>query len=106
MPSRRIAMYGAELTTQKDTNKSFKLLSGSASECTSLDLLFDNLPELITPDQIAERGIASVKTTYDWKYRPRKYNTPNGLFAPKRKASSPNKIYRDVLKEWLISWEK
>lgn len=67
---------------------------------------FDNLPELISPQQIEATGLYAASTVYDWKYRPETYNVPADLFLPRRTARGKLKIRRDILKSWVSSFNK
>ena len=42
--------------------------------------LFDNLPKLMRPEQVAENFGYSISTIYDWKYRGVSRGMPSGLF--------------------------
>lgn len=81
-------------------------LQKNASEHTAMtNALFENLPKLLSPENVESLGIAAIATVYDWKYRPEKYGVPSLLFAPKRTKGSRLKINRDTLREWITSWE-
>ncbi|AHZ84620.1 hypothetical protein Bb109J_c1929 [Bdellovibrio bacteriovorus] len=98
---------GAErkpINLAKGNRKPLNLLKVVKSQDTEAASIFDNLPVLLSPQQIADAGLAEVSTIYDWKYRPAKYGAPDRLFEPKRTRGSKLKVRRDVLKEWVNSW--
>jgi hypothetical protein len=67
---------------------------------TDIDQIFENQPTVLNPDEAA--AIAKVKreTVYDWKYRPEKYEVPEGMiFKFGRKVL----IRTDIFKAWFIS---
>ena len=62
--------------------------------------LFENLPELLTPE-IAARALQTTRgTVYQWHYRPKKYDITDGLFL---KLGRKLLIRREVLKTWVLS---
>ena len=64
------------------------------------DQLFENLPELLTPDLVATALHTTRATVYQWHSRPRKYAVPDGFFI---KLGRKLLIRRDVLKIWVFS---
>lgn len=68
---------------------------------TTTDIkLFENLPELITPDQVAQVLHTTSGTIYQWKSRPRRYGVPDDLFL---KFGRKLLVRRDALKAWVLS---
>lgn len=68
----------------------------------SLEVLFENLPELLTPIKVAEMLSLSVKTIYDWHYRPKNRiaAVPAGLFI---KFNRLLYLRTEVLRKWVVS---
>ena len=62
--------------------------------------LFENLAELITPEQAATALQTSRGMIYQYHSRPRKYEIPEGLFL---KLGRKLLVRRDVLKTWVLS---
>lgn len=93
------------LSIKKSLIQPLRLLKAVKST-TEIDALFENLPKLLSPKMIEAAGIAAASTVYDWKYRPEKYECPSTMFAIKRTAKSRLKIHRDILKDWISSWEE
>ncbi len=56
-----------------------KIINNS-EEHDSSESLFKNLPELLRPDVVADLLGISVKTIYDWRYKRKTRNLPEGLF--------------------------
>ncbi len=52
----------------------------TSGESTSPETLFYNLPELLRPSVVADLLGISVKTIYDWRYKRKTRNLPEGLF--------------------------
>lgn len=67
---------------------------------TNLAEIFDNQPKLLSPEQAAGLVGGSRDTVYDWKYRPKKYDIPKGMFI---KFGRKVLIRTDVFKKWFIS---
>ena len=61
---------------------------------------FDNLPKLLTTKVVSSLFGYSINTIYDWKYRPKKYHIPRGLFL---KVNQKLFIRSDILQEWIAS---
>jgi hypothetical protein len=68
-----------------------------------LQRLFENLPELLTPEMLAEVLHTTRGTVYQWKSRPKKYGIPDGLFL---KLGRKLLVRREVLKAWVLSQTK
>ena len=79
-----------------DINKNAILNSEKISDLR----LFDNLPSIIRPEKIAPILGLSVKTIYDWRYRGKKRNVPDGLFL---KFNRCLYIRTDILQNWITS---
>ena len=62
--------------------------------------LFDNLPELIKIDAVADMLGLKVSTIYGWKYQSKTRNIPNTLFI---KVNSLVYLRTKVLRDWIIS---
>lgn len=63
-------------------------------------LLFENLPDLLTPE-LAARALHTTRgTVYQWHYRPQKYSVIDGMFL---KLGRKLLIQREVLKTWVLS---
>jgi predicted DNA-binding transcriptional regulator AlpA len=62
--------------------------------------IFDNLPELIKPKQLAELLSISVATVYDWKYKEKTRKIPKDLFL---KMNRSLYINTEVLRSWITS---
>lgn len=73
--------------------------SGGRSHSTGV-LLFDNLPELMKPESVAELLGVSVKTIYDWRYRQKLRGVPEGLFL---KFNRLLYLRTEVLRQWICS---
>ena len=63
-------------------------------------VLFENLPELMKPEAVAQLLGVSVLTIYDWKYRQRLRGAPNGLFI---KLNRLLYLRTEVLRQWISS---
>lgn len=66
----------------------------------SLNQVFDNLPKLMRPKQVAEQFGLSRATVYDWHYRPAKYGIPDGMLV---KNGRTLLVVSSQLKLWLSS---
>lgn len=62
--------------------------------------LFENLKELLTPQEVQDHFGISPKTVYDWKYRPVIRGVPPGLFV---KFNRKLYVRTDVLRNWFLS---
>lgn len=62
-------------------------------------LFIENKIEFIELDEFCRGSGYSIKTVYDWKYRKRKYKTPNDLFA---KFNAKVFLRVAVLKRWFL----
>lgn len=82
--------------------KGYKKVDSYGSEFYE-DLLFDNLPEIIKPDILANYLSVSVKTIYDWRYRGQTRNIPSDLFI---KINRLLYIRKTVLLRWINSQNK
>lgn len=71
--------------------------TGGSSSCPSF---FENLPELMKPEAVAELLGVSVKTIYDWRYRQELRRVPKGLFL---KFNRLLYLRTEVLKQWILS---
>lgn len=63
-------------------------------------VLFNNLPELVKPDYVANLLGISIKTIYDWNYRQKMRNIPEGLFI---KINRLLYLRTTVLRDWINS---
>lgn len=65
--------------------------------------LFDNLPELLTPKVAAKVSGYSIKTVYDWKYRPEDYSIPTHIekILFQKNGRRGLRIRKKPLREWL-----
>lgn len=63
-------------------------------------MLFNNLPELMKPELVANVLGLSVKTIYDWNYRQKTRNIPEGLFI---KINRLLYLRTTVLRNWINS---
>ncbi len=61
---------------------------------------FENLPELMKPEAVAELLGVSIKTIYDWRYRQELRGVPQGLFL---KFNRLLYLRTEVLKQWIRS---
>ena len=61
---------------------------------------FENLPELMRPENLASILGMSTKTIYDWRYRQRERKVPKDLFV---KFNRSLFIRTDVLRKWIAS---
>ena len=80
-----------------------KRLSLVRQESKNSGSVFDNLPEFISPQMVAEVLPYEASTIYDWKYRPAKYDVPHNLFQAKKKKGEKLLLRRDVLRAWKCS---
>ncbi len=62
--------------------------------------IFENQPELIKPEAVAELLGVSVKTIYDWHYREKLRGVPPGLFL---KLNRLLYLRTEVLRQWIRS---
>lgn len=62
-------------------------------------LLFENRKGCMKISEFSERFGYPVKTIYDWKYRPKKYQAPKNLFL---KFNREIFVRLDVLHSWLV----
>ena len=62
--------------------------------------LFENQPEILKPTAAATLLGVSVKTIYDWRYRSRERNVPEGLFL---KLNRLLLLRTEVLRQWIAS---
>lgn len=69
-------------------------------EVQSLEPLFDNLPTLLTPKMAADLTHSSIKTVFDWRYRPAKYGVPDDMFV---KGGRKLFLRRDLFTRWFFS---
>ena len=65
-----------------------------------LDLIFENLPKLLRPAQVASVLNRKVCTIYDWHYRQKLRKVPPELFV---KFNRSLYLRTDILKEWIAS---
>ena len=67
-----------------------------------VDLFFENLPKMLKASRVASLFDISIKTIYDWHYRPnkRKIPVPMGLI---RKFNGDLFIDTEILKQWFAS---
>ncbi len=63
-------------------------------------LIFENQPELMKPEAVAELMGVSIKTIYDWRYRQKQRKVPMGLFV---KFNRLLYLRTEVLKQWILS---
>ncbi len=86
------------LKSRLDKTLQTDVLIGSAA--MDLPKLFDNLPKLMRPEQIAELFGYSVATIYDWRYRGKLRGVPDGLFL-----SLNRRLYirTDFFLNWIAS---
>ena len=61
--------------------------------------LFDNLPELLTPEMAAVALHTTKATVYQWRSRPSRYDVPEGMFI---KHGRKLLIRRDQLRAWVL----
>ncbi len=64
------------------------------------DVIFDNLPEIIKSEVLANYLSVSIKTIYDWRYRGQTRNIPSNLFI---KINRLLYIRKSVLLNWINS---
>ncbi len=62
--------------------------------------IFENLPEIVKPEAVAEVLGVSVKTIYDWRYRQKLRGVPDGLFL---KFNRLLYLRTEVLRQWIRS---
>lgn len=67
---------------------------------TDIDQIFENQPKVLNPDEAAKLVGVERGTVYDWRYRPEKYNIPEGMTY---KFGSKLRVRTDLLKAWYIS---
>lgn len=61
---------------------------------------FNNLPEIMKADAVADLLGLSIKTIYDWRYKQKTRNLPNNLFI---KINRLLYLRTAVLREWITS---
>ena len=79
-------------------NSSAKLAGKRYVESSEKDVIFDNLPKLISPKDLADCLGISLATVYDWNYRKQTRGIPSKLFL---KLGRKLYVRTDVLNEWL-----
>ncbi len=62
--------------------------------------LFDNLPRLMRPDQVAAQFDVSIKTIYDWRHRGCLRGMPKNMFLSLNRRLF---IRTDVFVNWIAS---
>ncbi len=67
---------------------------------SSFDMIFENLPNILRPTQVASILGLSIKTIYDWHYRQEKRKVPKELFL---KFNRSLYLRTDILKQWIAS---
>ena len=89
----------------KNVNKDYLLVNSSygGNDQLGSSLLFDNLPEIIKPEVLANYLSISVKTIYDWRYRGQTRSIPSDLFL---KINRLLYIRKAVLLRWINSQNK
>lgn len=65
-----------------------------------IDSIFENLPKLLSPEQVGSILNRKIDTVYDWHYRQKQRNVPRGLFV---KFNRRLFIRTDILKQWIAS---
>jgi hypothetical protein len=75
-------------------------ISKCNSKLQSSEKLFDNLPKLMRPEQVAAYFDVSIKTIYDWRYRGRLRGLPKGMFLSLNRRLF---IRTSILVEWIAS---
>ncbi|MCX6119785.1 MAG: helix-turn-helix domain-containing protein [Proteobacteria bacterium] len=63
-------------------------------------LLFDNLPRLMRPEQVAAHFDVSIKTIYDWRHRGSLRGIPQGMFLSLNRRLF---IRTDIFVDWIAS---
>lgn len=61
---------------------------------------FDNQPDLLTPQRVADLLSLSIQTVYDWKYRQKLKRIPTDLFV---KLNRKLYLRTSVLRDWFAS---
>ena len=67
---------------------------------SEVDSIFENLPKILSPEQVGSILNRRIKTIYDWHYRQKQRNVPQGLFV---KFNRRLFIRTDILKRWIVS---
>ncbi len=67
---------------------------------SDIDLLFENLPKILRPEQVASILNRKVETIYDWHYRQKQRKVPKELFL---KFNRSLYLRSDILKQWIAS---
>lgn len=65
-----------------------------------VELVFENQPKTLSPQQAADLIGLKRMTIYDMHYRPHKYGVTHGTFM---KVGKNVRVITEKLKEWLIS---
>lgn len=63
-------------------------------------VFFENLRKYIRPQDVVDMFGISMDTVYDWRYRPHRRNTPEGLFV---KFNGQLYLHSKVLESWISS---
>lgn len=97
-------MKRKDLTMRSDYSKSSGPI-GPLSRFPQTDTvrhprLFDNLPKLMRPEQVASYLGLSIKTIYDWRYRGCLRKVPREMFLSLNRRLF---IRTDVLLDWIAS---
>lgn len=66
----------------------------------SESVLFENSKGLLSPREVSDLLGISIKTIYDWKYRPSLRKVPQRLFV---KFNRKLFIRTDILRTWILS---
>ncbi len=86
-----IALQGSANSIQQSTDK---------KQENAPVKLFDNLKEILKPEEVASLLGVSVKTIYDWRYRGTSLGVPKNLFL---KFNRFIYLRSDILRDWFIS---
>jgi hypothetical protein len=65
-----------------------------------VDSIFENLPKMLSPEQVGSILNRDIKTIYDWHYRQKQRKVPEGLFV---KFNRRLFLRTEILKRWIAS---
>lgn len=75
-------------------------LSNSKVDTINTVKIFDNLPRLMRPEQVATHFDVSIKTIYDWRHRGCLRGMPQNMFLSLNRRLF---IRTDVFVDWIAS---
>ncbi len=77
-----------------------KRIMDQSSEAKTAEVIFENLPEILRPDAVANLLSISVQTVYDWQYRQKTRRIPEDLFI---KMNRLLYVRTTALKRWITA---